>query len=151
MAHIRFRAAWKYNGRTLDEIPFKAALGVYGSWCGVILVILVLIAQVSNVNLSFSRQLRLTKPQFYVAVWPIGGLNGKPTNDAEGFFKVYLALPVVLFFWVCGYFWKRTGFLKVSQIDIDSGRRPIDWEAHHALLEKKRNAPLWKRFGYFLF
>jgi len=46
LAHIRFRAAWKYHGHTIDEIPFKAAFGVWGSWVGLGLVILVLIAQV---------------------------------------------------------------------------------------------------------
>ena len=47
LSHIRFRSAWKHNGHTLDEIPFKAAFGVYGSWLGLALVVIVLIAQVS--------------------------------------------------------------------------------------------------------
>ena len=46
LAHIRFRAAWKQQGHTLDEIPFRAAGGVYGSWLGLILIFLVLVAQV---------------------------------------------------------------------------------------------------------
>lgn len=47
LAHIRFRKAWKYHGHTVDEIPFHAVGGVYGSWLGLILIVLVLIAQVS--------------------------------------------------------------------------------------------------------
>lgn len=47
VAHIRFRAAWTHHGHTVDEIPFRAVGGVYGSWIGFILVVLVLIAQVS--------------------------------------------------------------------------------------------------------
>ena len=47
LAHIRFRKAWAYHGHTLDEIPFKAVGGVYGSYIGLGLVIIVLIAQVS--------------------------------------------------------------------------------------------------------
>lgn len=47
LAHIRFRAAWAHNGHTLDEIPFKALGGVYGSWFGLVFVTLILIAQVS--------------------------------------------------------------------------------------------------------
>lgn len=46
LAHIRFRAAWKHHGHTLDELPFRALFSVWGSWIGLILVILVLIAQV---------------------------------------------------------------------------------------------------------
>ena len=46
-AHIRFRAAWKAQGHTLDEIPFKAIGGVAGSWVGFILCCIVLAATVS--------------------------------------------------------------------------------------------------------
>lgn len=46
LAHIRFRSAWKYQGHTLDEIPFKAVFGVAGSWVGLVLCVLVIIAQV---------------------------------------------------------------------------------------------------------
>lgn len=50
LAHIRFRKAWKYHGHSLDEIPFQAVGGVYGSYLGLTLVILVLIAQVCSVT-----------------------------------------------------------------------------------------------------
>lgn len=46
LAHIRFRSAWKYQGHTLEELPFRAAFGVYGSWAGLIIIFLVLMAQV---------------------------------------------------------------------------------------------------------
>ncbi|PGG99850.1 hypothetical protein AJ79_08402 [Helicocarpus griseus UAMH5409] len=123
-AHIRFRAAWAYHGHTVDELPFTAVFGVWGSWLGLALVVVVLIAQ------------------FYVAIAPM---------DAENFFKDYLAAPIVLFFWVCGYFWKREGWLKLSQIDVDSGRREIDWEEHNKVQEKIRSSPLWRRICYKLF
>lgn len=48
LAHIRFRKAWAYRGHTLDEIPFKAIGGVHGSWIGLILCCLVLVATVSQ-------------------------------------------------------------------------------------------------------
>jgi amino acid transporter len=47
LAHIRFRKAWAYHGHTIDEIPFKAAGGVWGSWLGLAIILIVLIAQVS--------------------------------------------------------------------------------------------------------
>ncbi|EER36921.1 amino acid permease [Histoplasma capsulatum var. duboisii H88] len=123
-AHIRFRAAWAYRGHTVAELPFAAAFGVYGSWLGLILVVIILAAQL------------------YVAVFDM---------DAETFFKSYLAAPIVMFFWVCGYLWKGQGWLKLSQIDVDSGRREIDWEAHNRKLEQRRNSPLWKRVCWKLF
>lgn len=46
LAHIRFRQAWKYHGHTLDDLPFRSPMGIYGSIVGLGLIILVLIAQV---------------------------------------------------------------------------------------------------------
>ena len=47
LARIQFRSVWKYHGHSLDEIPFQALFGVYGSWAGLIFVVLVLVAQSS--------------------------------------------------------------------------------------------------------
>ncbi|KAI1084286.1 amino-acid permease inda1 [Whalleya microplaca] len=129
LSHIRFRKAWAYHGHSLDEIPFKAIFGVWGSYIGLLLVILVLIAQ------------------FFVAIAPPkGGIN-----DAEGFFKTYLALPVVMLFWCIGYFWKRTGWLRTHQIDVDTGRREIDWDEIHEYRAKFEKYPTWRRIFHTLF
>jgi amino acid transporter len=48
LSHIRFRAAWKYQGYSLDQIPYKPTLGVWGSWIGFILNIICLIATFYN-------------------------------------------------------------------------------------------------------
>jgi amino acid transporter len=37
LAHIRFRAGWKYQGHVKDELPYQAPLGVWGSWYGFIM------------------------------------------------------------------------------------------------------------------
>ncbi|KAK2733338.1 Amino-acid permease inda1 [Myotisia sp. PD_48] len=128
-AHIRFRSAWKLQGRTVDEIPFRAFFGVWGSWLSLVIIVLVLMAQ------------------FFIAIKPVGG----GTNGAEGFFKAYLALPVVLFFWAMGYIWKRQGWIKLEDIDIDTGRRLIDWDAHNQEKERRKNAPFMKRLQYRFF
>lgn len=47
LAHIRFRKAWANQGHTLDEIPFRAAGGVIGSWLSLLIIFLVLVAQVN--------------------------------------------------------------------------------------------------------
>ncbi|KAK6344389.1 hypothetical protein TWF696_008025 [Orbilia brochopaga] len=128
ICHIRFRAAWKHQGRTLEEIPFKAVGGVVGSYVGLTIIILVLIAQ------------------FYVALFP-PSLHGK-VNSATGFFKQYLAIFVTLAFWVVGYFWKGGGLIAPGEVDLDAGRKEIDWAAHYADLEKRRNAPFFRRILY---
>jgi amino acid transporter len=129
LAHIRFRSAWKYHGHTLDEIPFKAVGGVAGSYFSLFLIAIVLAAQ------------------FYTALFPIGA--SKPS--AEIFFKNYLALPVVMLFWAAGYAWKRKGWLKTSEIDIDTGRREVDWDTINAYREKVAAKGFFGRLYYALF
>jgi amino acid transporter len=46
LSHIRFRSAWAHHGHSVEEIPFRAALGVWGSWIGLVLCVVVLAAQV---------------------------------------------------------------------------------------------------------
>jgi yeast amino acid transporter len=124
LAHIRFRTAWKYHGHTLDEIPFHAVAGVYGSWLGLFLCIIVLIAQ------------------FYVAIEPL---------TASAFFESFLAAPVVIAFWIGGYAWKRAGWLRTDQIDVDTGRREHDWEEIRAYREYLASQPAWKRMYHVVF
>jgi len=132
VAHIRFRSAWKHNGHTLDEIPFQAVGGVYGSWLGIFLIVIVLIAQ------------------FYVAAFPIGEPHN-PRKRAEIFFSAYLAFPVVLLFWAIGYLWKREGWLRIDQIDVDTGRREIDWDQIHAERAKVAKRGWWGKALHVLF
>ena len=129
VAHIRFRAAWKYHGHTLDEIPFKALFGVWGSWVSLVMMVLVLVAQV------------------LVAVKPPGG----GTNSVEGFFKSCLALPVIICLWSCGYLWKRKGWLSLSEIDVDTGKMDIDWAAIRTQKQSRKSSSISKIILRFLF
>jgi amino acid transporter len=78
--------------------------------------------------------------QFYTAIY--AAVNG---SSAEGFFKSYLAFFVVIAFYIVGWAWKRSTWKKLSEIDVDSGRREIDWE----LLNKERaryaSWPAWRK------
>lgn len=129
LAHIRFRTAWKRQGRSLDEIPFKAVGGVYGSYLGLCLNIMVLIAQL------------------YVSISPIG----EDLNTAEGFFMSYLAMPVVIVFWIGGFIWKRSGWLKMDQIDLDTGRRALPWDEINEYRAELAKMPAWKRLLHTVF
>ncbi|OAA58470.1 Amino-acid permease inda1 [Niveomyces insectorum RCEF 264] len=129
LAHIRFRSAWKLQGHTLDEIPFRALGGIYGSYVGLGLCILVLIAQL------------------YVAICPpTGGYN-----DASGFFQEYLAFPLVIAFWIGGYIWKRRGWLRTSEIDVDTGRRELPWDEIHAYRHRLAQMSAPRRLFYTIF
>jgi len=129
-AHIRFRQAWKAQGHTLDELPFQAIFGVTGSWIGLTLVVVALVAQLISAII----------PPF-----------SSDYATAEQFFKAYLALPVVLFFWACGYLWKRKGFLRLDQIDVDTGRREHNWDEINAHRAHRATQPKWRRAFHTLF
>jgi amino acid transporter len=108
VAHIRFRKAWKLNGHSVDEIPFRAAFGIWGSYACAVLNFLCLAAQ------------------FYVALWPVGG----PNLNANTFFQDYLAGPflLVLYLGWKGWSWfkhkeHRPLYVKIKDIDIYSGIR----------------------------
>jgi len=134
LAHIRFRDAWKRAGRTTDDLPFAAMFGVWGSWIGLSLNILCLVAQ------------------FYVALFPIGG-----SPDAEAFFESYLAAPIVILFFV-GYklYYKQWSIgVRNDSIDVDEGRREVDIVAFRQELDDERAEkatwPWWKRQWDFWF
>ncbi|KUI56267.1 hypothetical protein VP1G_03590 [Cytospora mali] len=101
--HIRFRKAWKQHGLSLDLIPYKPTLGVWGSWIGLILCALCLIAT------------------FYSSLYP----TPNSTPDAMYFFEQYLAAPVVLALYL---FWKIYTkdwrfLVPISEMDMMAGAR----------------------------
>jgi yeast amino acid transporter len=111
-AHIRFRKAWLVQGNSLDEIPFKAAFGVAGSWVGLMLCILCLMAQL------------------YVALFPIGG-----SPNVSAFFQAYLAAPIILAFYIFWKVFKQTRFIRADEVDLISGRHELNLKE---ILEKER-------------
>ncbi|KAF9560800.1 hypothetical protein CPC08DRAFT_664998 [Agrocybe pediades] len=134
LCHIRFRRAWVVQGHSLEELPFQAMGGAWGSWFGVVLICLVLIAQ------------------FYVAIWPIGGMAADPSVVASEFFKSYLGAPVMILFYAIGYFWKRTLPQRAHEIDLDSGRKSwLTVEEMREYRAERKRAPLHIRIYRILF
>lgn len=125
LSHIRFRQGWKHAGRTLEELPFKSPLGIYGSYFGLFLVVICLMAE------------------FYVCLFPIGG-----SPNAENFFMGYVAAPIALALFA---FWKvyakdwQFG-VRVEDMDLDTGRRnyedlpPPDAERRQSIVRKLSTA-----------
>ncbi len=100
-----FRAA---NGHSVEELPFRAAFGVWGSWVCLLINVLALIAQ------------------FYVALYPVGG----PDLDPTTFFELYLAGPFLIFLYftwkIYSWFYRpedRPLYVKTKNIDIYTGMR----------------------------
>lgn len=110
-SHIRFRAGWKAQGHSLDELPFKAQFGVIGSWIGVFLVCIAIIAT------------------FYVSVFPVGYASETSNGRAQYFFQQYLAAVVVLalyFFWKVWTGFKGPLMIRAMDMDLTTGMREFD-------------------------
>jgi len=92
----------------LDELPYQAALGVWGSYLCVLINALALIAS------------------FYTALFPVSG----DPPAAAAFFQAYLAGPLLIFLYLVWkvYSWftrpsDRPIWVKIRDIDIYSGMR----------------------------
>lgn len=133
VAHIRFRRAMTVQGRSLGEIGFRSQLGVWGSYYASVMMVLTLIAQ------------------FWVALAPIG--EGK--LDAQNFFENYLAMIILIVFYIGAAIWRKDWRLLISakEIDLDSHRQIFDEDVlrqeDEETKEKLRNGPVWKRVVNF--
>ncbi|KAF4472308.1 GAP1-General amino acid permease [Fusarium albosuccineum] len=101
LAHIRMRAGMKKQGINLNLIPYKTPFGVWGSYFGLALNIIALVAS------------------FYTALFPA---SGDPPN-AEAFFSSYLAFFFALLTYVGWKVGTRTWRMYVpsSEMDLQTG------------------------------
>ncbi|KAJ5247319.1 General amino-acid permease GAP2 [Penicillium chermesinum] len=132
MCHIRFRRAWSLQGHSLNELAFKSAVGVWGSWVGFIFNCLVLVAQ------------------FWVGFAPVGYAEMSAGELVESFFNAYISAPIVLLFYIPYKLWFRTKFIRAKDMDLTTGRRDIDL-AYLIEQEKAEQAewPTWKKIYKF--
>ncbi|KAI2464188.1 amino acid permease/ SLC12A domain-containing protein [Annulohypoxylon bovei var. microspora] len=118
LAHIRFRLAWKAQGRSLEEIPYRTPLGIWGSAIGLFLNAVCLIAT------------------FYNALYP----SPDSIPNAEDFFEQYLAAPIVIFLYLG---WKVYSgnwqmWVKLNDIDLMAGARPLDLDEQDAEIKEEK-------------
>jgi len=121
--HIRFRAAWKAQGRRLVDIPYRSSVGPIGSAYGAAFNFLCVVAQ------------------FYVSVWPPGEHR---LGTAYNFFQNFLCVPLIIVFFVFYkvFYWNTAKFVKIADMDIDTGRQCVNiTEA----VEEFSDEPLYKR------
>lgn len=133
-SHIRFRKAWAQQGHSVDSLIYQSPVGTIGSWIGLGMIVLVLVAQ------------------FWVAVDPIGSVHTGINSKISSFFEAYLAMPVVLIFYAGYKLWYRTRWMKIEDIDLRTGRNEVDagmlyrgsrgWQRREMEMEEW---PMWKR------
>lgn len=73
LSHIRMRRAWKVQGRSVDDLPWRTWTWPWGAYWGLFWCMLLVIAE------------------FYLAVWPLG-----EASSAERFFSTYVSIIAVV-------------------------------------------------------
>jgi amino acid transporter len=129
LAHIRFRHGWKAQGRSLDDLPFRSQPGVIGSYLGVIINVLILIAQ------------------FWTAIYPVHLPEETAAARVQSWFSLYLTLPVIICFYFPYKFWFRTSFIRAADMDLKTGRRDLDLV--HLIAEERAERAAWPRWKKF--
>ncbi|UKZ53819.1 hypothetical protein TrVGV298_007619 [Trichoderma virens] len=135
LCHIRFRRTWHARGHHPSDLPFQSQVGVVGSYIGLGLNIGVLAAQ------------------FWVGAFPIRTNNqpNTPASQAENFFLKWMGAPIVLIFFLGHKMYYRTSYVRIKDMDIDTGRR--DFNVPILVQQEKEEYetwPKWKRVYKFL-
>ncbi|KAL8678888.1 MAG: hypothetical protein Q9186_004782 [Xanthomendoza sp. 1 TL-2023] len=118
LSHIRFRRGWAAQGHSEDELPFKAAFGVIGSYIGFFLNILALVAT------------------FYVSLFPIGA-----DPNAEAFFTTFLSAPIAIALYVGWKIYIRGGtgfYVRSHEMDVLTGLREFHPDVDDGVLKEKK-------------
>jgi amino acid transporter len=128
LAHIRFRQGWKAQGHDLNELAFRSQPGILGSYIGFFFNLLVLIAQ------------------FWVALIPIDSETMTRSQRVQGFFSIYLALPVTLMFYIPYKLLYRTSIVRSHNMDLHTGIRELNiQQLIEEEKEERKHWPKWKR------
>ncbi|KAG9066096.1 hypothetical protein KI688_001315 [Linnemannia hyalina] len=98
-SHIRFRMAYKAQGRVLSDLPFISNLYPFGPIYTIVVCVVILIGQ------------------GYTAFSPF---------DIKSFLSAYVTLPFVFILYFGNKFWAKTKILKLVDVDLDTGRSFLD-------------------------
>ncbi|KAF9160892.1 hypothetical protein DFQ26_005076 [Actinomortierella ambigua] len=93
--HIRFRMAYKAQGRSLNDLPYVSKLYPFGPFYTLAICTVILVSQ------------------GYTAFSPF---------DVQAFLSAYITLPFVAILYFGNKFYARTKILRLVDIDLDTGR-----------------------------
>ncbi|KAL9939771.1 hypothetical protein V8E36_001588 [Tilletia maclaganii] len=110
-SHCRFRMAWERQGHSLEELPWRSPVGVWGSVVGTCMSVAVIVCS------------------FFIAASPIDESLSRAAR-AGAFFQAFLAAPIMILFYAIGrIILPNSVVLKLKDIDLQTGRRtfaPMD-------------------------
>lgn len=127
-AHLRFRRAWRLRGHTLRELPWCSPMGVWGSWFGMVLNMLLLAGN------------------FYYSAFPIGEGEMTGQQRAHDFFENMISAVIVLFSFLMHKLITRSHIVRIDEIDLDTDRRdPVSQEVLDRERAEEAAKPMWLR------
>ncbi|KAG0042429.1 hypothetical protein BGZ83_000468, partial [Gryganskiella cystojenkinii] len=97
--HLRFRMAYKAQGRSLSDLPFVSRLYPFGPIYTIFVCMVILLGQ------------------GYTALSPF---------SLKSFLSAYVTLPFIVILYFGNKFWAKTKILKLVDVDLDTGRSYID-------------------------
>jgi amino acid transporter len=118
------RYAWKIQGRSPDDLPWRSWTYPWGaiwglSWCIILLIV-----------------------EFYLAVWPLGA-----DPSAENFFANYVSVPAIIVLYLgARIYYRGPWWVDASTIDLDENRRfykAADVEKSSGNIAKKVVEAIW--------
>ncbi|CCF52039.1 hypothetical protein NDA11_000726 [Ustilago hordei] len=119
VAYLRFRKACVLQGYDRNALPYRARLQPYASWFSIIMCGLVIIFSGWSTFLHFT---------------------------ASGFLTSYIGIPAFFVPWLGWKLWHKTKVVKLSEVDLDSGRlNPKDE------VQEKVPTTQWGKFVAWLF
>ncbi|KAF9114098.1 hypothetical protein BGX27_000151 [Mortierella sp. AM989] len=123
--HLRFRAAFKAQGRSISELPYAAPLFPYSCYISILLAIMIIVMQ------------------GYQAV------TADPFNAVD-IVAVFVGAPVFFLTIIVWKVYHKTKLVPLLEVDLDSGRPNIIQGTANAVNREDPYAhlPLWKRVGY---
>ncbi len=72
------------------------------------------------------------------------------SENVKNFFLDYMAVPIVLVMWLSHKIYYRTTFVRIEDMDIDTGRRDFNLTLLLAQeQEEQRSWPRWKKIYKF--
>ncbi|KAJ4398681.1 General amino acid permease [Didymella pomorum] len=117
LTHIRFRQAWKAQGRYPDQLPFRSALHPWNAYFGLF----------ANLFLAL-----------------VQGWTTLSPFDAGTFVDAYILLPLFGTIFFVYKFWKKTRWWRSLEVDLNSGMRK-DLEAKDESVEAVQQRSFLKR------
>ncbi|PYI16114.1 hypothetical protein BO99DRAFT_405335 [Aspergillus violaceofuscus CBS 115571] len=101
LSHLRMRYAWKVQGRSVEDLPWKSWTYPYGAIWGLVWCIILIIAE------------------FYLSVWPLG-----ESPSAKNFFANYVSVvAIVVLYLAARCYYRGPWWVDARTIDLDAARR----------------------------